>query len=128
MDFDFDTALGAGRSDLDRQWRAILAGRGLETGRRGAVAVDILRALGEAGAATETTVAAAWRVERTVGEVLAAYAGRVYSSTWALPDPAYGAAVEELAAWARRAYASDDAAVPFEARFEVTAVRGWAGG
>jgi ubiquinone/menaquinone biosynthesis C-methylase UbiE len=113
---------------FSRRWEEILAPSGVDLGRPGARKPEVLRALREQGADLETTVAASWREETTVGEVLERYANRTHSSDWRIPDEVFGDAIRDLREWADEGYPSAETPLADEITLSLTVARGWAAG
>ncbi|MDP9380845.1 MAG: class I SAM-dependent methyltransferase [Chloroflexota bacterium] len=108
------------------QWDTILAGRGVQTGPSGGNLQDVLAELKHQGARLETVIAAKWRAEITVGELMDLYERRVYSRFWRLPDDVFSDAVADLKEWSARRYPSEGFALSGESVFVLTVARHWA--
>ena len=120
-EFDFNQK----RFDFDRRWENILADCGHSIIRRGATEQEVLEALREQGATLETVVAAQWRDELTVGELLDRYENRTYSSCWQVPDDVFPSAIKSLREWCQQHYGSLEAELSHENRFKFVVVRNW---
>lgn len=114
QDFDFNQ----NRFDFEQRWQAILADYG-------ATEQEVLEVLSEQGATLETVVAAKWRVEFTVGELLDRYENKMYSFCWQIPDDIFPRAIKDLREWCQQHY-DDDADISSENTFKLVVARNWA--
>jgi SAM-dependent methyltransferase len=109
-----DTSYGQIRA----QWRAIAREQGADVDPPGAAGreavVDELRAR---GLAVLATIPVRWTCQRSPRESLDDVAGRVWSSTWAVPEPLFARSVERLGEWAREQF-GDTLDTPREERAE----------
>jgi SAM-dependent methyltransferase len=113
------------RELLDR-WEGLLSARDAGPGRPGGSVGEVREELRRQGAQLETIVAARWRGEVTVGELLDLYERRVYSSLWRLPDDVFGEAMRGLREWSAGRYPSEGFALSRESAFVIVAARHWA--
>jgi SAM-dependent methyltransferase len=113
-------------TDFDQKWQEILAQHGFQLRKYGAVKEVVIEALLEQGATLETVTAAQWQSERTMGELLAIYEEKMYSSSWQIPENIFSIAIQELKEWSREYYESEDVILCADTRFEIIVVRNWA--
>lgn len=113
------------RSEWDQQWKAILANYGYDLTGYGATEEEVLAALTEQGATLETVVAAQWRIELTVGELLDRYQNKLYSSCWQVPDDIFPGAIQDLRQWCQQRYDSLSHDLSHDETFKFVVVR-WA--
>ncbi|NJO43524.1 MAG: class I SAM-dependent methyltransferase [Cyanobacteria bacterium CRU_2_1] len=111
---------------VGRQWRSILADYGFEPSDYGASESKVLGVLQAQGAKLETVIAAQWRIEKTVGELLDRYQQRMYSSCWQIPDKVFSKAIVDLTAWCQRYYGSLDIDLSHKNQFKIVVVKDWA--
>lgn len=79
------------------------------------------------GAAVETVVAARWRVEQTVGELLDIYQTRSHGSCWLVPDDVFPSVMQDFRELCQKHYGSFDVILSSDATFDITVARGWVG-
>jgi SAM-dependent methyltransferase len=75
------------------------------------------------GATVETVTAAQWRVEQTIGELLAIYETRDHGSCWLVPDAVFPQAMKKFRLWCHQYYGSEEVSLSSSAKFEITVVR-----
>ncbi len=121
-DFDFNQ----NRFDFEQRWQAILADYGHPVTRYGATEQEVLELLSEQGATLETVVAAKWRVELTVGELLERYENKMYSACWQVPDDIFTGAIKDLRQWCQQHYGSLEADLSHDHTFKFVVVSNWA--
>lgn len=121
-EFDFNQP----QHEFKQRWEAILADYGCQLQDYGATEADVTDALTQQGATLETIVAAEWRIEQTIGELLHRYQQRMYSASWQIPDEIFAAAIPVLTTWCQQHYESLDVDVSHHARFKITIARNWA--
>ena len=118
-----ETFLTPHQKEFEQQWRAILEQEGYQKpsydGDRANVE-DVKNWWNEQGAAVETVVAAKWRVEQTVGELLEIYQTRPYGSCWLVPDAVFPSAIRDFRAWCQKHYGSFDVLLSSDATFDIT--------
>ncbi|MBW4692646.1 MAG: class I SAM-dependent methyltransferase [Lyngbya sp. HA4199-MV5] len=120
-DFDFNQP----QHEFKQRWDEILADHGVQLKDYGATEADVLEDLAQQGATVETIVAAEWRIEQTIGELLHRYQNRMYSSSWQIPNDIFAAAIQTLTAWCEQHYPSLDLDVSHNARFKLAIARQW---
>ena len=86
----------------------------------------VIQVLKAQGAIIETVVAAKWRVEQTVGELLDIYQTKDHGSCWSIPHDTFPAAMQEFRKWCKAYYGSETVVLSSEAKFEITVARHWA--
>ncbi|XGV97990.1 MAG: class I SAM-dependent methyltransferase [Leptolyngbya sp. BL-A-14] len=121
-DFDFNQP----QYEFKQRWDEILASYDFQLTDYGATEADVLDTLTQQGATIDTIVAAEWRIEQTIGELLHRYQHRMYSASWQIPDEIFAAAIQELTVWCKQHYASLDLDISHNARFKITIARHWA--
>jgi len=121
-----EAELNPGRFDFEQRWRTIVANYGHPVTRYGATQEEVLQVLREQGATWETVVAAQWRVELTVGELLNRYENKMFSVCWQVPDDIFSCAIKELREWCQQHYGSLDTDLSHENQFKLVVVRNWA--
>jgi SAM-dependent methyltransferase len=121
-EFDFNQK----RFDFEQQWRTILVNCGHPRVTYGAKEAEVLSALSQQGATLEIVVAACWRVELTVEELLDRYQNKMYSSCWQVPDHLFPRAIQELREWCQQYYGSLDTDLSHDVRFKLVVARNWA--
>ena len=121
-----DNAGPSARKNFDQQWETILARYGVKLAKYGAASnEEVIQVLQEQGAQLETVIAAQWQYERTVGELLESYAGRIYSTSWQIPEGVFSAVIQDLKDWSKATYESEEVRLSFDAKFEITVARNW---
>jgi ubiquinone/menaquinone biosynthesis C-methylase UbiE len=113
------------RFEFDQQWRAIVASYGHEITDYGATEEQVSTTLTAQGATLTSTIAAQWRIELTVGELLDRYENKYYSACWQVPDSIFPQAIRDLRQWASQRYSSLEDDLSHDARFKLVAVRDW---
>lgn len=119
----------AHQQEFEQQWRAILAQQqgyqlpNYEVGDR-ANLEKVKSWLAEQGATIETAIAAQWRVEQTVGELLNIYHTREHGSCWLVPDDVFLSAMQDFRIWCQQHYDSEDVVLSSDATFGITVARG----
>ncbi|MBW4474682.1 MAG: hypothetical protein KME45_30540 [Stenomitos rutilans HA7619-LM2] len=106
--------------EFKQRWDEILAHYGVELTDYGATEADVLDALTQQGATIETIVAAEWRIEQTIDELLHRYQNRMYSASWQIPDEIFALAIQNLTTWCEQHYDSLDLDVSHNTRFQIT--------
>lgn len=105
------------------QWKAALARHGITPRNHRATDTGVLAALRDRGLTVEQHTIANWKRTSTVGQTLARYASRDYSSSWSIPEPIFREANATLAAWVRQHYPDNDSPLTTAAAFTVTCAR-----
>lgn len=125
-----DNAMTPHQKDFDRQWQAILAqhqpGFEMKITKPLAGQKEVMQVLIEAGAAIETVIAAQWRVEQTVGDLLDIYQARPFGSCWEASEDVFFQAMRDFREWCQKYYESEDVILSSDATFDITVVRDWA--
>jgi ubiquinone/menaquinone biosynthesis C-methylase UbiE len=112
--------------EFEQQWQAILVQQdGYQPTSYSADFEDVQRLLVEQGAAIETVIAAQWRVEQTVGELLDIYQIKPYGSCWQVPADVFPLAMRTFREWCQKHYGSEDVILCSEATFHITVARNW---
>ena len=115
----------SGYEIFEKQWKTILQQHEFPLARYGATEAEVMEVLTEQGGMLEKVTAAEWNSSRTVGELLYAYQGRFFSSSWQIPDNIFSQAIQELKDWALRTYESQETVIYSNSRFELTVARHW---
>jgi len=113
------------RFEFDERWRAIVAEHGHELTDYGATEEEVSEALINQGATLTSTIAAQWRIELTVGELLDRYENKFYSGCWQVPDDIFPKAIHDLRQWAKQRYGSLNEDFSHDARFKLVVVQDW---
>ena len=104
------------------QWKAALAVHGITPRNHRATDEGVLAALRDRGLTPERQTIATWTRTSTVGQTLARYASRDYSSSWSIPEPIFHEANATLATWAQEHYPDNESPLTTAAAFVVTFV------
>ena len=78
--------------------------------------------LSEQGATIETVIAAEWKVEQTVGELLDIYQTRNHATCWLIPEYAFPKAMQYFRNWCQKHYESLNIVLSSNATFDITVV------
>ena len=105
------------------RWKTALARHGITPRNHRATDAGVLADLQDRGLTPKRHTIATWTRTSTVGQTLARYSSRDYSSSWSIPEPIFREANATLAAWAREQYPGDDSLLTTAAAFTVTFVR-----
>lgn len=120
-----ETFLTPHQKEFEQQWRTILnQQQGYEKpsyeSEDRANFEDVKNWWNEQGVAIDTTVAARWRVEQTVGELLQIYQTRPYGSCWLVPVSIFPSAMQDFREWCQKHYGSFDVVLSSDATFDIT--------
>lgn len=122
-----ETFLTPHQKEFEKQWRTILEQQqGYQKPSyesEGTSLEDVKNWWHEQGAAVETVVAAKWRVEQTVSELLEIYQTRPYGSCWLVPDAVFPSAMRDFREWCQKHYGSFDVMLSSDATFDITVAR-----
>ncbi len=114
------------RHAFEQQWRSLLVAHGVELQAYGAEEDEVLTALSEQGAQLEPIIAAQWRIQQTVGDLLNRYRQRMYSSCWQISDEIFSEAIARLTDWCHERFESLETDLSHETQFKIVVVRNWA--
>jgi SAM-dependent methyltransferase len=124
-----DNAMTPHQKEFERQWRVILAQHqpgAMKITKPLAGQKEVMQVLIEQGATIETVIAAQWRVEQTVGELLDTYQVRPFGSCWEVPDDVFFQAMRDFREWCQKHYESLNVILSSDATFDITVVSDWA--
>ena len=113
--------------ELDQKWQSILRSYQLQPSTYGATEAEVLDLFHKQGAKIETVIAAQWKKERTLKELIHSYCTKGYSSSWQIPDEIFIKAIADLTAWCQQKYYSLDVTLARETQFKLFVVKNWAG-
>lgn len=118
------------QKEFEQQWQAILTQyqQGLQKKNQlkkqlSPFKQGITQVLIEQGAVVENLIAAQWRVEQTVSELLDAYQSRAYGVCWSVPEDIFSAAIRDFREWSHKHYGSFDLILASDATFDITVAR-----
>ena len=115
------------RAEVNQQWKAILANYGYELKTYGAKADEVVAELTAQGAKLDTIVAARWKSDLTIAELLTRFENQLYSRCWQVPDDIFPRAIQDLRTWAQQYFSNLNAPLSDTAQFKLLVVRDWAG-
>lgn len=116
------------QKEFEQQWREILVQQkeyqapSYEDQDRAGIE-KVKNWLIEQGATIETVIAAQWRVEQTVGELLNIYQTKNHATCWLIPEYAFPTAMQEFRIWCQKHYGSFDIILSSNATFDITVSR-----
>ena len=114
------------RAEVDKQWKTILAGHGYELKNYGATGDEVVAELTAQGANLDVVVAARWKSNLTIAELLDRIENKLYSGCWQIPDDIFPLAIQDLRAWAQDHFGNLNHPLSDAAQFKLLVVRNWA--
>ena len=105
----YETVGASIRGEMRDTWRSWLETQGVDTRHPGAQSGEELQAeLQSLGARLKEVEVVRFPTSYTVRSELDRYARRIFSDTWAVPEPVYQASLAELSAWVAHEYGDLD--------------------